>query len=163
EREAALKNLFDQAGCRGPNLTEQTINAKVPPNLICSLPGQTADVIVVGAHFDHVEVGDGVVDNWSGAALLPSLFRSLAGDPRTHTLVFIGFTEEEQGLRGSLYYVAHIKREDRSRIKTMINMDSLGLEHTEVWASHADPLLLGMLINLADRMKLPISGVNVDK
>jgi hypothetical protein len=163
DRETGLKNLFDQVGCRGPNLTEQSIKAKLPPNLICTLPGQTADIIVVGAHFDHVEIGDGVVDNWSGASLLPSLYQSLAATPRKHTFVFIGFTEEEKGLKGSLYYVEHIKREELSRIKTMINMDSLGLNHTEVWASKADPLLLGMLLNLADRMKLPISGVNVDQ
>ena len=35
-------------------------------------------VIVLTSHNDKVDVGDGVVDNWSGASLLPSLFQSLA-------------------------------------------------------------------------------------
>jgi hypothetical protein len=29
--------------------------------------GSSEKVIIVGAHFDRVAQGDGVVDNWSGA------------------------------------------------------------------------------------------------
>jgi Zn-dependent M28 family amino/carboxypeptidase len=70
------------------------------PNVIGTLPGSSDSVIVIGAHFDHVESGEGVVDHGSGAALLPSLFQSLNGEPRKHTIVFIVFAAEEQGLIG---------------------------------------------------------------
>jgi hypothetical protein len=75
EREAILKRMFAQSGCKPDNLTEQSVKKKVPPNLICILPGKTDHVILVGAH-------------WSGASLLPSLFYSLNANPRQHTFMF---------------------------------------------------------------------------
>ncbi len=60
--------------------------------MICVLPGNSEKVIIVGAHFDHVSDGSGVVDNWSGASLLPSLYQALKDHPRKHTFIFIGFT-----------------------------------------------------------------------
>ena len=47
-------------------------------------------------HFDHVSAGDGVVDNWSGASFLPSLYPAVKNEPPKHTYIFIGFTDEEQ-------------------------------------------------------------------
>jgi hypothetical protein len=44
----------------------------------------------------------------------------------------------------------------------MVNMDTLGLAETEVWASHADPTLLRLLGVAATATQLPVSGVNVD-
>jgi Zn-dependent M28 family amino/carboxypeptidase len=69
------------------------------------LPGSSDQVIIVGAHFDRVPEGDGVVDNWSGASLLPSLYEAVKNEPRKHTYIFIGFTDEEQGEVGSRFYV----------------------------------------------------------
>ena len=48
----------------------------------------------------HEENGEGVVDNWNGASLLPSLFESLESQALRHTFRFIGFAEEETGLSG---------------------------------------------------------------
>ena len=72
EREALIRKWFAEAGCRDANLTEQALDRKLPPNVICVLPGETEEAIVVGAHTDKVaSFGDGVVDNWTGAVLLP--------------------------------------------------------------------------------------------
>jgi hypothetical protein len=79
DRETNLKRVFTEAGCGGERLSEQPVKRQKLPNVICTLPGTSDSVIVIGAHFDHVERGDGVVDNWSGAGLLPSLFESLNG------------------------------------------------------------------------------------
>jgi Iap family predicted aminopeptidase len=163
EREAEINKLFAESGCRDSRLSEQTVRSKLPPNVICVLPGQTDEVIVVGAHTDKVEAGDGVVDNWSGASLLPSLYQSLDAEPRRHTYVFIGFTAEEQGLLGSDYYAHHLSPEQREKIAAMVNMDSLGVGPTKVWASHADKALLRALSETAARMKLPLAGVNVER
>src|SRR5262249_26478116 len=78
EPEALVRKWLAEAGCKDGNLTEQSLERKLPPNVICMMPGETPEVIVVGAHTDHVDAfGDGVVDNWTGAALLPSLLNSL--------------------------------------------------------------------------------------
>ena len=108
--------------------------------LFRSLPGSTPQVIVVGAHFDHVSEGDGVVDNWSGASLLPSLFQSLMGSARKHTFIFVAFTGEEEGLLGSAFYVKQLSKDQLSNIEAMINLDSLGLGPTEVWVSQSGNL-----------------------
>ncbi len=104
EREAILKKLFEDNGCTGESLQEQTVKHAKVPNLICTLGGQTDYRILVSAHTDHVSAGDGTVDNWSGASLLPDLYESLHVAPRRHTFVFIGFTREEDDLIGSRFY-----------------------------------------------------------
>jgi Zn-dependent M28 family amino/carboxypeptidase len=162
EREVKLHQLFEEAGCKGTTLTDPPVKGSKSPNVICRLEGESDSVIVVGAHFDKVDAGEGVVDNWSGASLLPSLFESLEGDPRRHTFIFIGFTDEEKGLVGSEAYAKRLTPEERSKIRAMVNMDSLGLSPTKVWLSHADKGLAGALNDVAHSMNLPLAGVNVE-
>ncbi len=162
EREALIRKWFAESGCKDANLSEQAIGRDLPPNVICVLPGKTPEVIVVGAHTDKVGSGDGVVDNWTGAVLLPALLYSLSARPRHHTLIFVGFSGEEKGLVGSRYYVDHLTSEQRTQIEGMVNFDSLGLGPTEVWASHADKPLLDTLASAAAASKLPVTTMNVD-
>jgi hypothetical protein len=162
EREKLIRKWLADAGCAEPNLYEQAIGSPLPPNVICLLPGETQETIVVGAHTDKVNLGDGVVDNWTGAALLPGLLYSLSARPRHHTLIFIGFSAEEQGLLGSKYYVNHLTHDERARIDGMVNFDSLGLGPTKVWASHADKALLDDLRATARSTHLPLATENVD-
>ncbi len=162
EREARIRSWFAEAGC-GASLSEEPLERKLPPNVICVLPGETQEVILVGAHTDHVDsYGDGVVDNWTGVSLLPSLLYSLDGQPRRHTFVFVGFSAEEKGLVGSAFYADHLTPEQRGRIEAVVNLDSLGLSPTKVWASHADKTLLEALGLVAAVSRLPIAAVNPD-
>lgn len=162
EREALIRKWFADSGCKGANLSEQALGRNFPPNVICVLPGETQEVILVGAHTDKVEsFGDGVVDNWTGAVLLPALLDSLGGQTRHHTLIFIGFSGEEKGLAGSQYYVDHLTNEQRGHIEGVVNFDSLGLGPTAVWASHADKVLLDALASVAAASKLPVTALNV--
>jgi len=162
EREALIRKWFADSECQDANLSEQALDRKLPPNVICVLPGETQEVIVVGAHTDKVETfGDGVVDNWTGAVLLPALLYSLSEQPRHHTLIFIGFSGEEKGLVGSRYYVDHLTSAQRVHIEAMVNFDSLGLGPTEVWAAHADKVLLAALTAVALAGKLSVTAMNV--
>jgi len=162
-RESNLKVLFQEAGCAGDLLMEQQIKREKAPNVICTLPGKSESVILVGAHFDHVRVGDGVVDNWSGAGLLPSLFESLSGIPRRHTMVFVGFTAEEEGLVGSTFYANQLSPQQIANIRVMVNMDSLGLGPTRLWLSHSDKEFANKLSAVANAMKLPFGVVDADR
>ncbi|MGA2533943.1 MAG: M28 family peptidase [Candidatus Aminicenantales bacterium] len=80
------------------------------PNIIATLPGLSDSTILVGAHFDYSPTGSplynpgisvlpfkgiGLIDNWSGALLLPVLYKSLGTRPREHTFIFIDFAAEE--------------------------------------------------------------------
>jgi hypothetical protein len=160
EREARIRKWLAETGCQGKNLSEQTIEPNLPPNVICVLPGETQFVIIVGAHTDHVDRGGGVVDNWTGAVLLPALLYSLRARPHHHTFVFIGFSAEERGLVGSRYYADHLTAAQRAQIDAMVNFDSLGLGPTEVWASHADKVLFDALDRVARTSKLPVTVMN---
>ena len=162
-REKTLLQLFSEAGCRGASLSEEVVSRRKEPNVICALPGETDKTIVVGAHFDHVPEGKGIVDNWSGVSLLPSLYESLAAKPRKHSYLFVGFTGEEEGLVGSKFYVKHLSAEERSRIQMTIILDTLGLGPTEIWLSRSNKYGSDVLGLAANVLHLPISAMNVDE
>jgi len=88
--------MFAEVGCDEQHLSEQPVKGTKLPNLVCRLEDRSNKVSIVGAHFDHVSRGDGVVGNWSGASLLPSLYEALKNQPRNHTYIFVGFTDEER-------------------------------------------------------------------
>jgi hypothetical protein len=163
QREATLKGFFETAGCTADKLTEQPVVGLKQPNIICELPGKTDSVIVVGAHYDHVADGDGVVDNWSGASMLPSLYQALKNQDRQNTYLFIAFSGEEKGLVGSAFYVKTLAPEQMKKIKAMICMDTLALGPTEVWVSHSDADLVRELARMATALKAPLTRMDVEK
>jgi len=163
QREQTLKQLFADAGCDDQHLSEQIAKGSKLPNVVCVLPGRSDRYVIVGAHFDRVSEGDGVVDNWSGASLLPSLYESLASEPRTHTYIFIGFTDEEQGEVGSHSYARQMSQSQISVTDAMVNMDTLGLGPTKIWVSHSDKQLTDTLVQTANQLRIPVAGVNVEK
>jgi Zn-dependent M28 family amino/carboxypeptidase len=160
-RQQALLDEFTDSGCK--DLTTQKVSGSKLANVICVLRGDSDEQIVVGAHFDKVEDGMGVIDNWSGASLLPSLLQSLASEKRKHTFIFIGFAEEEKGEIGSNQYVAHLSKPQRKMIAAMINFDTLGLGPSEVWLSHADKDLANKLAAVAKAVQLPLTAMNVEQ
>jgi Zn-dependent M28 family amino/carboxypeptidase len=163
ERERVLETLFEEAGCKGEQLAEQPVKGSRTPNVICTLKGADEATVIVGAHYDKVGIGHGVVDNWSGASLLPSFFQGLREKSHRLTFVFIGFTSEEDGLIGSRFYVDRLGKEQRQKIRAMVNVDSLGLSDTKVWLSQADEKLATAAFTVARSLTLPLAVVNVDK
>jgi hypothetical protein len=162
ERGTTLKRMFVDSGC-GEHLSEQPLKFSKAPNVICVLPGTSDRVIIVGAHFDRVPESAGVADNWSGASLLVSLYEAVKSEPRRHTYVIIGFTDEEKGLFGSNLYARKMTREQVAATDAMVNMDTLGLAPTEVWASHSDKRLIQALMEVANYQTVPLNGVNFER
>lgn len=160
DREVELGKMFRDAGCQP---TEQPVKGLRQPNIICVMPGTSDSVILVGAHFDHADEGDGIIDDWSGVSLLPSLYQSLVNTSRFHTLILVGFAGEEKGMVGSEFYVKQLTAEQRRNIVAMVNLECLGVTQTKVWASHSEPLLINTLQAVAQSMQLPLSGVNVER
>src|SRR5882724_2667768 len=62
-RQGAVRALFEEGGCA----TEEQRVSRNSANVICRLSGESDSVIIVGAHFDFVDRGKGIVDDWSGA------------------------------------------------------------------------------------------------
>ncbi|MEW4489568.1 M28 family peptidase [Thalassoglobus sp. JC818] len=105
------------------------------------LDPEAAKTIVIGAHYDHLgrdgwgslslgadgEIHNGADDNASGTSVLLEVARRLSKhrDELVHRVLFVAFTAEEVGLRGSQYYV----REPvvtLNETMTMINLDMVG-------------------------------------
>ncbi len=126
DRLASLRNLFREAGCKSGDIIEQPVHGQMYPNLICTLPGTEEGTIVVGARsdFDACDL-DGPV-HWGGLAMLPLLAESLNSVPHRYSLVFVVFTGHERGLRGASWYVSHLSKEQRSKVRAMIDLDNLG-------------------------------------
>jgi Iap family predicted aminopeptidase len=161
ERYQRLRTLFEQTGC--VNLREQKVKGSKEPNVICSVEGNGASPrkILVAAHFDCAG-GDGVVDNWTGAILLPSLAEFVRDKLRQHSFEFIGFAAEEKGLLGSRAYFKAMSKAERTDIAEVIALDSLGLTSTKVWSNGSSKELISMAARLAFSMKLEFAGVNTD-
>jgi hypothetical protein len=108
---------------------------RLAANVVAVLPGTdpalAAEVIVLGAHYDHLGLRSGAVfpgadDNASGTAVVLGLARALAtagGLPRT--VVVALFSGEELGLLGSGHYVRH-PTVPLDRTVAMLNFDMVG-------------------------------------
>ncbi len=163
EREEILKGNFQEAGCPADALTEQKVNHEKLPNVVCVLSGATESEIIVGAHFDHASEGSGVVDNWSGAAMLPSLLESLASSPRKHKFVFVGFSGEESGLVGSDYYAKKMSNEEVRDTRVMVNIDCIGLAPISIWLTHSDKHFADLFYGMSKSLEIPMRVVNADQ
>lgn len=163
QRERTLLGMFRSAGCAGQNLTTELVSKNRPPQVLCRLQGQTNSLIIVGGHLDHVRRGSGIVDDWSGASMLPSLYQALRSQPCRHTFLFIGFTEEERGRVGSRYFVTHLTPTRLRRVRAMVNLECLGMYPPEVWEDHANPVLLRNLSATARYLGTYVPGADCDR
>jgi len=91
------------------------------------------------------------------------LFESLWAGLRRHSLVFIGFTGEEEGLVGSRFYVIALTAEQKTRTAALVNVECLGLSPTAMWLSHADPQIGKVSRADRNRLNLHIGARNVEQ
>jgi len=160
-RGSTLKELFGAAGCA--DLIEQKPKGLSTPNVICTLPGAETSTVVVGAHYDKVQWGEGLIDNWSGASMLPNLYVALKNVPRRLTFVFVGFSDEEVGLRGSRAYLKQLDKAQKKSLKAMVNLECLGSGPVMTAPSQSDKLLVLSLAGVAKSLDIPLGFTNVDR
>ena len=93
-------------------------------NVVLRFPGRSSDRIVVGAHVDSWDLGQGALDNGLGIAQLFALADFLRGRELARTVELVWFNGEEQGLWGSRHQAARLGDEP---IVAMINLDMVGV------------------------------------
>jgi alkaline phosphatase isozyme conversion protein len=103
----------------------QASNPAISLNVIAVRPGTSTREIIVGAHYDSVEVGRGADDNASGVGVMLEVAGLIRGISTPYTVRFIAFGAEETGLNGSRSYVDHMRAEELRNTVAMINLDSL--------------------------------------
>jgi Zn-dependent M28 family amino/carboxypeptidase len=110
-------------------------------NVLGYLPGKSSEYIIIGAHYDHLGLGNesslapsqigrihpGADDNASGTAGVLELARLLSGrrNELPRGVLFMTFAGEEIGLLGSSEWVTHPTLPLKDAV-AMLNMDMIG-------------------------------------
>lgn len=141
-------------------------------NVMALLPGEgpmSDEVIVVGAHYDHLgyrekngerTVFNGANDNASGTAAMLEIARLLSerDEKLPRSVLFIAFSAEERGLVGSFFYVKHPVVPIEKTV-AMVNLDMVGcIEGDRVMASGSgtSKLLTRMVIDATRENELDL-------
>ncbi len=101
-------------------------------NVIGIIEGKNPDqIIVLGAHFDHLGSGNGYIwngadDNGSGTTGVLTIARAVmeTGIKPEKTLIFALWSAEEQGLLGSRYYVDNLPY-PKNNLRLNVNFDMI--------------------------------------
>jgi Peptidase family M28/Peptidase family M1 domain/PDZ domain len=142
-QEAGLKPAGDMEGSFFQIWKDADFNMEMT-NVIGVIPGRKPEMsgqsLVIGAHYDHLGMGwpdtregvkgkihPGADDNASGVSVLIELAEVLGENLKPdRSVVFVAFTGEEAGRKGSKYYAANEKQYPAKRCMGMINLDTVG-------------------------------------
>ncbi|MCW5965461.1 MAG: M28 family peptidase [Bryobacterales bacterium] len=152
-------------------------------NVLGWLPGDPSngEYVVVGAHFDHVGLGErfsmdnsgkgklhpGADDNASGVAAMLELARVLSHRQRLEgahgrSVLFVAFGGEEHGLFGSTHFL-HQQPVEGKRLVGMLNFDMVGrLREDELFEAGLGsvPELRSLATNAASRYQLDLKPLS---
>ena len=133
-----IEDSFSRAGLRTRRDSYET-GGQPCHNIEAEIPGNGAEIIVIGAHYDSVFGSPGANDNGSGAAAVLALAHRFGASetegsaPRStpnRTLRFVAFVNEEppyflSGEMGSQVYARRCK-ERGDKISAMISLETIG-------------------------------------
>lgn len=139
-----IQNQFEQIRQQGGNLfvfpydfdltwgKVQTRQIDVAAVVQGTEPG--AGTLIIGAHYDSIVIPDftngtafapGANDNGTGVATLLELARIAASRPHRSTIMFVAFSAEEVGRKGSIAFANYIVNQGIDAF-AMINIDTVG-------------------------------------
>jgi hypothetical protein len=159
--EAVLRDLsLDPAGDRDTYTQALPRGASVLAQVVGRDPARSDEVVVVGAHYDHLG-GEhlGADDNASGVAVLLELARALAKDPPARSVLIAAFDAEEPPAyrtpaMGSQRWV-DFPTLPRAQVVAMLAMDLMG---GNLWPGERTPLyVMGRETLVADGAP-PLAG-----
>ncbi len=109
-------------------------------------PALRGQVLVIGAHYDHVGLGYtgtmnradtgkvhfGADDNASGTSAMLEIAEAIAQKPLKRSVLILAFSGEENGLLGSRYYVTVQPLRPLDSTVAMLNCDMVGRNEPEL-------------------------------
>lgn len=122
------------------DVQQQQITARNVIGVLAGKGNLAKEIIVVGAHYDHVGMGgpgslapgtiavhNGADDNASGTTAMLEIAHRIAADTSENrrTVVFMAFSGEERGLLGSAHYVRNPRFALEDTV-AMVNLDMVG-------------------------------------
>ena len=149
-------------------------DVKTVNNVVGYLAGQSDEYVIVGAHYDHLGLGElfsmapslagtvhpGADDNASGTSGVLELARYYSSRPKPRRgILFLTFSGEELGLLGSSYYVRNPVLPLEKAV-AMLNMDMIGrIRDGKVYVGSAGT---GSTFKPMIEKVVPASGLKVD-
>ncbi len=124
-RYQALHHGFEKFLCTGNLLEEQAAGKNGENNLVCTLPGKSADRILVVARYD--EHTGRSRPSWPDALALMLLYHALQAQPREHTFVFAEIVEKDGE---KVFFDA--ERNQPQPVMTIV-LDSLGMDEPRLF------------------------------
>jgi Iap family predicted aminopeptidase len=106
-------------------------------NLVVRLRGRSPERVIVGAHFDSWDLGQGAVDNGLGIAQLFAMVHAWRRRELARTIEFVWFNAEELGCWGSRHQAVEL---GETPVVAMVNLDMVGVP-VSVNATGDDSLL----------------------
>jgi hypothetical protein len=147
---AAIEHVraeFQAAGL-APTFESWDEDGVASANVVAEVPG-SAEIVLVGAHFDSAHGSPGANDNASGVAALLALARSFATARPARTLRFVAFANEEPPFFGTerMGSARHARaaRARGERIVAMLALESLGCFRDEPGSQRYPLPLLSLL------------------
>ncbi len=87
--------------------------------------------IVFNAHYDSVKVSPGADDDGSGIAAILATAKAFQNIDFSHTIHFVCFSGEEQGLLGSKAYTEMLYEKNKENVIIEFNADGIGYSTSE--------------------------------
>jgi carboxypeptidase Q len=139
---------LELASATGPDAPSANVVAEIPG---ATLPGE---VVLIGAHIDSWDVGQGAHDDGAGVIEVMEAMRLLVaqGERPKRTIRAVLFTNEENGLRGGLGYAAAHGGE----VHVAAIESDLGGGRPEAWSATGTPAQLALLREAAAPLGVPV-------
>jgi len=152
--ESSSKSISQELKNKSVQIDIHFKNSLIPSeNVVGFLEGSDAvlknEFVVVGAHFDHVGLGNygamhkkdkgsihnGADDNASGTAGMLELAEAFSKCKPKRSIVFIAFNAEEMGMLGSRYYAYQNPMKNIEKTVAMVNLDMISRNEPKLmWA-----------------------------
>ncbi len=166
ERCEAVREMFREAGPAEPVLEASDCIETCPGNVVGKLPGPAPGAIIISAHLDRAGSGEGAVDDFSGVVMVAMLLGHFRDRMHRHTLIFVAFDGEEEGLNGSRRFIetsTHMPKD----VLAVINLECLGVTFPRSWEEGSSESLEEMFItagklNRIDSGPVSVRGVKAD-
>ena len=161
ERDAGLRALRLLRGGTALSLTAMldldTGGAYESWNVVGEIPGTTKadEIVLIGAHLDSWDLGDGALDNGANAVMLIDIARQFQrlGIRPARTIRFVMWNGEEQGMEGSFGYTrSHIAELEKHVMATSFD---IGCGRVQGFFTGARP----ELVPLVTKAIAPVAGL----
>ena len=124
QRVAALRSMFQKAGCAKSEIQVQSVPDQPLPNVLCTVPGTEYGTILIAARLDYDSRGEEGAVGWGGVVMLPLLAESLTSAAHRHTLIFAAFSGDNAA--GATWYWKSLTDAQRKEFRGVVDLDHLG-------------------------------------